>query len=311
MASTPDNWPLLQRLWERASRPASPPEASSAADYYEEMKALYSCGIANHDALQFLHRERPGLEAFQAWVCARTRAAAPATARRTDEILSAEDLAFWNENGYLVLRGAVPRQQCIEAQSAIWNYLGARPDDPASWYLPHLGKQGMMLQFSDHPALDANRHSSRIRHAYEQLYGSEAIFKSVDKVSFNPPETDAYSFLGSPLHWDVSLRLPIPLKLQGLLYLNDCQAHEGAFQCVPGFQQRIASWLQEVPQGINVREWAPRSLTPSAVAGQAGDFIIWHQALPHGASPNRGRLPRMVQYLTYLPKQYVDQTEWI
>jgi hypothetical protein len=311
LASPPDNWPLLHRLWERALKPAGQPSANSAADYYEEMKALYSFGIANEDALKLLYRERPSLEGFTSWITERTRPGAPKTARRQEDILSAEDLDFWNENGYLILRGAVPRQQCIDAQSAIWHYLGASPDDPASWYLRHEGKQGMMLQFSDHPALDANRHNSRIRHAYEQLYGSEGIFKTIDKVSFNPPETDAYSFLGSQLHWDVSLRLPIPLKLQGLLYLNDCQADDGAFHCVPGFHKRIAQWLKEVPQGVNAREWATHSLTPTAVTGEAGDFIIWHQALPHCASPNRGRRPRMVQYLTYLPEQYVDQTKWI
>src|ERR1700722_17616810 len=34
-----------------------------------------------------------------------------------------------------------------------------------------------------------------------------------------------------------------------------------------------------------------------AFAQGAGDLVIWHQALPHSASPNRGTRPRMVQYV--------------
>ena len=156
-------------------------------------------------------------------------------------MLSAAELRHFDEHGYLVLRGAVPRTQCAAARAAIWDYLGASPDDPASWYQPHPGKRGLMLQFSDHPALEENRHSAHIRHAYQQLYGTgTGIYASIDKVSFNPPETPQHRFLGSALHWDVSLQQPIPFKLQGMLYLSDCPAQHGAFHCVPGFQHRMA-----------------------------------------------------------------------
>jgi ectoine hydroxylase-related dioxygenase (phytanoyl-CoA dioxygenase family) len=48
------------------------------------------------------------------------------------------------------------------------------------------------------------------------------------------------------------------------------------------------------------------------VLGNAGDFVIWHQALPHCATPNTSNLPRMVQYLTYLPIENQDEIgEWI
>jgi hypothetical protein len=306
-----DKWTQLSRLWERTVKPPSAPAGDPFVEHHAQTRALASCGIAVEDALLFLNMERPSLEGFKTWIAARTRAGAAPSVRRDDDILSADALAFWDAHGYLVLRGAVPKEQCHAVQAAIWDYLGAHPDDPASWYQQHAGKRGLMLQLSDHPALDANRHNARIRHAYEQLYGTDAIFKTIDKVSFNPPETGTFRFQGSPLHWDVSLALPIPLKLQGLLYLGDCTAHDGAFQCVPGFHKRIGSWLDDVPHDVSARDWALRTLTPDAVPGEAGDFVIWHQALPHCASPNRGTQPRMVQYLTYLPDQCVDQRTWI
>ena len=39
----------------------------------------------------------------------------------------------------------------------------------------------------------------------------------------------------------------------------------------------------------------------SSGRGRAGDLIIWHDGLPHGASPNGTDRPRIVQYITIEP----------
>lgn len=308
--SSEHDWPSLHGLWQRCTGTQHAAATPSADMHHAELKALYRRGIGLEDALLYLCQQRPQLAQFQQWLAARTRLAPSGDSQPAQE-LSEDELRFWNQHGYLVLRGAVPRQQCQAAQDAIWDYLHASPGEPSSWYQAHPGKRGMMLQFSDHPALQANRHGARIRRAYEQLYGSSAIFASIDKVSFNPPVSHGHGFMGSALHWDVSLQQPIPFKLQGLLYLSDCAATHGAFHCVPGFHHRFGEWLAQLPPGQDPREWAARTLQPVAVEGQAGDFIIWHQALPHCATPNHGALPRMVQYLTYLPDQCVDQPQWL
>nr|WP_314607367.1 phytanoyl-CoA dioxygenase family protein [uncultured Janthinobacterium sp.] len=307
-----DDWPHLHELWQRCAGHANASGTSGLARDHRDIKALYARGISMEDAMQFLFQQRPTLEAFQAWLAGRTRVRPAHVASPHQDVLSAADLRYFEEHGYLVLRSAVPRAQCAAARAAIWDYLGASPDEPASWYQPHPGKRGLMLQFSDHPALEENRHCAHIRHACQQLYGIDTgIYASIDKVSFNPPETPQHRFLGSALHWDVSLQQPVPFKLQGMLYLSDCPAQYGAFHCVPGFQHRMADWLRQVPPGRQPREWAVDNLRPVPVAGMAGDFLLWHQALPHCATPNRGPVPRMVQYLTYLPDHCQDQDVWI
>lgn len=307
-----NDWPHLHALWQRCTGGTDAALPHGLALDQQDVKALYARGISMEDALHVLYQQRPTLDAFQSWIASRTRPRPAHAASPHQDVLSAADLRFWEDKGYLVLRGVVPRAQCAAARQAIWDYLGASADDPASWYRPHPGKRGLMLQFSDHPALEENRHCAHIRHAYQQLYGAgNGIFASVDKVSFNPPETPQHSFLGSALHWDVSLQLPIPFKLQGMLYLSDCPAQHGAFHCVPGFQHRMDDWLAKIPAHTTPREWAIRDLRSVAVDGNAGDFIIWHQALPHCATPNRGPAPRMVQYLTYLPEQCPDHAAWI
>lgn len=303
-----DDLPALSALWESNVKQRS----ASGVAWQRQVRALSRLGIPMETALQVLHQQQPSWEAFQAWLQERSRPmTATSSAAPNASVLSQEQRQFWDENGYLVLRGAASRAQCEAACQAIWEFLGADANQPASWYRDHPGKRGIMLDFYDHPALDANRELALVRSVCEQLYGTQAIYPAIDKVGFNPPEGHAWHFLGSPLHWDASLCLPMPFQLQGLLYLGDCDAHEGAFHCVPGFHKRLPQWLADVPQGVHPRQWALQDLRPVAVPGQAGDVVLWHQALPHCATPNHGSRPRMVQYLTYLPDTIEVQAAWI
>jgi ectoine hydroxylase-related dioxygenase (phytanoyl-CoA dioxygenase family) len=78
-----------------------------------------------------------------------------------------------------------------------------------------------------------------------------------------------------------------------------------------GFHRKIEQWLRDLKPTDDPRAIAVETLKPVAITGNAGDFIIWHKALPHCATPNHGELPRMVQYLTYLPDNYKEVLEWI
>jgi hypothetical protein len=299
------SWSLLQRFWQRAQLGTV---LDGIDSWHEETRELQRMGVATEAALQFLHFERPAWEGFRRWLL--DKRSDETSGGIIEDVLDAQDLAFWQEHGYLVLKQAVSEGDCIAARRAIWEFLDAGPDDSASWYRPHAAKYGLMLTMFDHPALEQNRRSPRIRNAYRQLYGSNAIFKTIDKVSFNPPESASFHFLGSGLHWDVSLEPPIPYRLQGLLYLTDCGVDEGAFHCVPGFHRVLEEWLHTLPPDVDARDMAKRTLESEAVSGKAGDFVIWHQALPHCATPNRGEKPRLVQYLTYLPEVDSETRSW-
>ena len=50
--------------------------------------------------------------------------------------------------------------------------------------------------------------------------------------------------------------MPIPFRLQGLIYLSDCGPQDGAFHCVPGFHHQIAAWMEQIPEGIHPRAHA-------------------------------------------------------
>lgn len=301
-------WNVLEQLWKRTINQNS---NSNNTNWDNEIKTLYQLGISMEDTLQFLYFEKPDFETFKIWINTRKRDTALETADLTENILSEQDLEFWNQNGYIVVKNAISKEDCEDTQKAIWEYLKMDPDNKKGWYERHEEQKGLMLNFSDHQTLNRNRFSPKVKKAYEQLYKTTKIYKTIDKVSFNPPETENFSFLGSLLHWDMSLKKPLTYGLQGLFYLTDCGENDGAFHCVPGFHNQIDQWLEQIKPHENPREKALQTLEAKPIVGNAGDFIIWHQALPHCATPNRGEKPRMVQYLTYLPDDYNAAGEWI
>jgi hypothetical protein len=226
-------------------------------------------------------------------------------------MLTAADINFWNENGYVIIRNAISKEDCEATIDLICEHIHIKKNDAGTWYNEHPAKQGIMVQLFQHPLLEKNRQSEKIKWAYEQLWGRKDIWLNTDRVGFNPPETDTWKFPGPGLHWDVSLQLPIPFGLQGILYLSDTASHQGAFTLVPGFQNKIESWLKNLPANSNPRNENIHALGTKPIAANAGDFIIWHHALPHGSSPNTSSVPRFVQYINYAPADMEVREEWI
>src|SRR5262249_5314714 len=97
-----------------------------------------------------------------------------------EPVLSADDLAFWDEHGYVVVHDAVPAETREAATQAILHHLGARLDDPESWY--RHDRRSIMVQYFQHAAFDANRHSPRIHKSFAQLWGTADLWVSTDRV---------------------------------------------------------------------------------------------------------------------------------
>ncbi len=300
-------WNILENLWNRTINTST---VITDAQWDLEIKTLFQLGISMEDTIQFLYFKKPDFETFKAWINHQKKVENTAE-DVIHNVLSKQDLEFWDKNGYVIVKNAVSQKDCEDTVNAIWDYLEMDPDKSETWYKRHKDQKGLMLNFSDHETLNKNRFSPRIKKAYEQLYNSTKIYKTIDKVSFNPPENKNFTFLGSPLHWDISLKQPITFGFQGLLYLTDCGIDDGAFHCVTGFHNKINNWLDNLEPNENPRNKAIETLQPEPITGNAGDFIIWNNTLPHCASPNKGSSPRMVQYLTYMPNDYDASGEWI
>ena len=280
------------------------------------------------ETLRYLHHQKPTYAQFEAWI--RERSGAELTDGELDRLrralageavgaevgdldgiegLSADDLAHWDEHGYVVLRNAVSVEAAERTEMAIYDFLGMDREDPASWYRPSLG-HSIWVPLLRHPAVVANRRAPRIHKAHAQLWGREDLWVTIDQVGFNPPEHQNWPFPGPHLHWDTTLAEPHCFELQGILYLTDVAEDQGAFSCVPGFHRTLKEWLRSVPAGINVNDYARDTLTMKPIAARRGDMIIWHHLLPHGSRPNRASRPRVVQYMSLRPTRFAYTEEW-
>jgi hypothetical protein len=319
----------LKRLWSRTMRTRAGEfdAASDLADWNATDTVIRGLGLGLHETLAFLYGSGPPFDAFERWILEKNGGAiAPERIERINAALTGtldpnesrgvaepvfdeRDLAFWEENGYVALHEAVSIENCRAAEDAIWEFLQMNRDDPATWYGCTQG-HSIWVPLLHHPAIEANRRAPRIARAFEQLWKRSDLWMTVDQSGFNPPERSDWPFPGPHLHFDVSLELPIPLGMQGLLYLTDTSVEQGAFRCVPGFHRNVGGWLNSLPSDADPRLQDLEALGAVPIAGRAGDLIIWHQALPHGSSPNRSTRPRIVQYLSMRPADAEHRDRW-
>ncbi|HUJ12344.1 MAG TPA: phytanoyl-CoA dioxygenase family protein [Thermoanaerobaculia bacterium] len=314
----------LERYWSRTvakmSRPGAAPR--SAEEWARDKLLLHGLGVGLEQAARYLAAS-PSFEDFEQWIADRNGGAIdPARLRRLNAallaepydaattrwlasidalppVLTAADLAQWNEEGFVIVRGAVSQSEAEEACAAVYETVGADPADAGTWY-SRRNMQGIMVQMFQHPAFQPARTSPRIHKALAQLWGTVDLFATTDRGGFNPPERDGFCFPGPNLHWDSDLTRPVPFDVQGVLYLVDVEAEQGAFTCIPRFHRELEGWLRGLPRGANPADHIPKERAV-AVAASAGDLILWHRALPHGSRPNRAARPRVVQYLTMFP----------
>ena len=316
----------VEALWRRAR--GSERRPLTGADRTLNRIALNTLGVSTEEMREVLPRfdtlddllawsdaradglDREALDRFEAVV---TGAPAPEGVRRriealeaTDPVMGEDELRAWDEDGYAIVPAVITPEEARNLADVVWTHVGADPQDPATW---RLTDHGIMVQLFQHPALTPARNSPRLLKAFAQIWGTADLWTSLDRVGFNPPVRPGVAFPGPRLHWDISLVPPVIFQVQGMIYLTDTTTEQGAFEAVPGFHKRIDAWLESLGEGVD-----PRSVDLSAearrIAANAGDLIIWHSALPHGASPNTGDHPRLAQYVTQYPASLRLADHW-
>ena len=103
-----------------------------------------------------------------------------------DNVLSVEDLSFWEENGYVVVKNAVPQENLTDVVEAIWAFLEVDPIDNENWYAqsPRCSaypdspiSQAGMVEIYQHQALWNNRQYPRIHQAFAEIWQTEKSFR--------------------------------------------------------------------------------------------------------------------------------------
>lgn len=225
-------------------------------------------------------------------------------------VLSEQDVAFFHENGYVVVPNAVPKENLEAALAAVWQFVevdGMRPDDSSTWYPPQ--RKSALVHLHQHPALWENRQHERLYQAFADVLGTDALWVSMDRAALKAPidaRFPAYDDRGF-VHWDLDTARPLPqtLGVQGVLALTDTSPEMGGFCCVPGFHRVLEGWIAEQPAGRDPRSpdlsRLPDGMAVTPIPMRAGDLVIWDRLLAHGNGRNEGTQPRLAQYITMYP----------
>ena len=91
---------LLENFWNRILSTNSKTEEQS--DWNTETGYLYQLGISMEETLQYLYQEKPSLLIFIDWVESKKKEVLKSI--HIENVLSEKDLAFWESNGYVVIK---------------------------------------------------------------------------------------------------------------------------------------------------------------------------------------------------------------
>jgi hypothetical protein len=231
-------------------------------------------------------------------------------------VFSEADWRFWQENGYVILPNAVPRENLDAAIDLLWEFQEMDRDDPATWRREPLRRIGMeelndtgMVEVYNHQALWNNRQCPRVYDAFVDIWGDERLWVTIDRANLNVPNPGFKGFI----HWDVDTSLdPLPVNIQGLLSLTDSTEEMGGFQCVHALYRSLAEWRTAQPPDRDPYRPDITGFEIVNVETRAGDLLVWNSLLPHGIRPNRSDRARLAQYIAMVPAQEWNEEmrEW-
>ena len=194
-------------------------------------------------------------------------------------VLSKEDRAFWEGNGYVVVHNAVPQENLDAMVTTIWEFLEMDPECAEDWYKyqPYtrdnlcspISAAGM-VEIYQHQALWDNRQYPKVHQAFAEIWGDEKLWVSLDRANMKPPaREDRPEWCNKGMiHWDVdTTQQPVSFGVQGVMYLTDTTEDQGGFQCVPGFHRIFDEWVKTQPADRDTRRPDLQGLTVKSIAG--------------------------------------------
>ena len=253
--------------------------------------------------------------------------------------LTRADRASFIEHGYLLVPDVVPREYCERVIAAICDFVAVDPDDVATWRryartgsgrhaiadvalrgsAPHQdrdngpvtdpgrisgrghGQGHGIVPLHHHQALWDVRQLPQVHALFSMLLDTPKLWVSLDRVSFKVPESMRDEpFRMDAVHWDGNPR-GHELALQGLIYLTDNPAGQGAFGMVPQLYRQLDAWLADPNSDPDLRKRDVSAFPLVPLAGQQGSMVLWHRRMPHTSLANSTARPRYVQYVTMSP----------
>ncbi|MDW4901632.1 phytanoyl-CoA dioxygenase family protein [Streptomyces californicus] len=228
-------------------------------------------------------------------------------------LLAQEEVdSFWRD-GYLLIRGVLTKKEAKYFAGLILDLLPRDLSIPEHWeafdsrFKPFSAPGN---QTFDGPEFIPLYQNERLYHVMAQLLRSPRLLVRDGSVAITMRnDTPHDSELSQPLHIDPAvpedvdefLFTPEEVEIGGCYYFTDVEPGGGALHIVPGGHRIVEEEARAVPHGRQLHDkWRTiPHLKSVEVTGEAGDFVLTHHLLPHGASHNRRPAARVAQFFRY------------
>jgi len=236
------------------------------------------------------------------------------------KVLSVNDWTFWIENGYIVIKNAVAKEQAKKTANFLWKFEEKNSQDPSTWHSPPRAEMKMkelagtgMVEVYNHQYLWENRQERKIYDSFVDIWGTEKLWVTIDRANLNFPIRKNFEYK-SFIHWDYDPDTK-PQNVQGVLALEDqTDLSMGGFQCIPWLYKNYNLWKKSQPKNRDRFKPDVSGLKDKIVKVplQAGDLLIFNSTLPHGIRPNYSNKVRIAQYISMVPaeEENLDLKNW-
>jgi hypothetical protein len=126
----------------------------------------------------------------------------------TLRVLTMEQWNFWKENGYVVIKNAVPKEQAMQTAAFLWEFEDKNPIDKSTWYTEARAEMKMkelagtgMVEVYNNQHLWNNRQTRKLYDAFVDIWGTEKLWVTIDRANLNFPMRPGHEYKGF-IHWD-------------------------------------------------------------------------------------------------------------
>lgn len=227
-------------------------------------------------------------------------------------VLSEDDWHFWINNGYVIIKNAVPREQALKTAAFLWEFDEKDPNNPETWYAPPRAEMQMkeltntgMVEVYNNQHLWNNRQMQRLYDAFVDIWGTEKLWVTIDRANLNFPLRPGHEYKAF-IHWDYDPETK-PQNVQAVLALADQLDEEmGGFQCIPELFRTFDTWKLTQPEDRNRFKPDTTGFEQHFVKAklEAGDLLIFNSSQPHGIRANNSKdKVRIAQYISMMPAE--------
>jgi ectoine hydroxylase-related dioxygenase (phytanoyl-CoA dioxygenase family) len=216
----------------------------------------------------------------------------------TDRILTEEQIAQFNRDGYLVVRGMYSPEE-VENITRWTEEVAGMPEVPGKYmmYFEKSRNDGSRIicrieNFVPyHEGFSKLITDCRMQQAVSELFGEDAVlFK--DKINFKLPGGDGFKE-----HQDVQAGWDefADLHITAMIAIDETNEANGSLEMIAGMHT----------QGVLGSMWAPLTdedtdhVAYQPVHCQPGDAVFFDSFAPHRSQPNQTDHARRVLYITY------------